>query len=102
MGAVMAFTEGLRDGRLSWSLSKNGPSSYRELMERMEKHATTEEISRIKGKNEEAQPAEPKRPWYNRLSKKKAKAPEKDDRVNVGQNARGRGVPGVSLISIPP
>ncbi|KAL5754083.1 hypothetical protein ACOSP7_022303 [Xanthoceras sorbifolium] len=52
----------LQDGKLSWSLSKNGPSSYRELMERAEKYATAEEISGIKGKNEEAQSSEPKKP----------------------------------------
>ncbi|KAL5809887.1 hypothetical protein ACOSQ3_026586 [Xanthoceras sorbifolium] len=51
MGALMASTEGLRDERLSWSLSKNRPSSYRELMERVEKYVTAEEISGIKGKS---------------------------------------------------
>ncbi|KAL5767634.1 hypothetical protein ACOSQ2_014417 [Xanthoceras sorbifolium] len=64
----------LQDGRPSWSLSKNGPSSYQELMERAKKYATAEEISGIKGKNEEAQPFEPKKLWYNRLVKGKAKA----------------------------
>ncbi|KAL5779842.1 hypothetical protein ACOSQ2_010579 [Xanthoceras sorbifolium] len=62
-------------------------------MERAEKYATAEDISGIKGKNEEAQFAEPKRPWYNRLSKGKAKAPEKDDRANVGQSDRKTRMP---------
>ncbi|KAL5782255.1 hypothetical protein ACOSP7_007284 [Xanthoceras sorbifolium] len=47
----------LRDRRLSWSLSKNGPSSYRELMEHAEKYATAEEISGVKGKSQESQPS---------------------------------------------
>ncbi|KAL5819936.1 hypothetical protein ACOSQ4_023778 [Xanthoceras sorbifolium] len=48
--SISSFAELQRE--LSWSLSKNGPSFYREVMERAEKYATKEEISGIKGKNE--------------------------------------------------
>ena len=48
VGAVMAFSQGLLQGKLSWSLSKRGPSTYRELMERAEKYATVEDISQTK------------------------------------------------------
>ena len=44
----MAFSQGLLQGKLSWSLSKRGPSTYRELMERAEKYATAEDISHTK------------------------------------------------------
>ncbi|KAL5839955.1 hypothetical protein ACOSQ4_012563 [Xanthoceras sorbifolium] len=67
------------DGRLSWSLSKNGPSSYRELMERAKKYATAEEISGVKGKSQESQPSmNQKKPWFNKFMKLKAKAQETD------------------------
>ncbi|KAK3199997.1 hypothetical protein Dsin_023412 [Dipteronia sinensis] len=48
IGVVMAFTQGLRQGPLSWPLSKRGPSSYRKLMERAEKYATAEDINHSK------------------------------------------------------
>ncbi|TXG51450.1 hypothetical protein EZV62_023974 [Acer yangbiense] len=48
VGAVMAFSQGLLQGKLSWSLSKRGPSTYCELMERAEKYATAEDIGQTK------------------------------------------------------
>ncbi|KAI9182255.1 hypothetical protein LWI28_023602 [Acer negundo] len=44
----MAFTHELLQGRLNWSLSKRGASTYRELMERAKNYATVEDIGHSK------------------------------------------------------
>ena len=44
----MAFSQGLLQGRLNWSLSKRGTSTYREITEIAEKYAMAEDISHIK------------------------------------------------------
>ncbi|TXG48797.1 hypothetical protein EZV62_024672 [Acer yangbiense] len=67
VGAVMAFSQGLLQGKLSWSLSKRGQSTYRELMERAEKYATAEDISQTKAEDthSEAQRSpEKQRRWF--------------------------------------
>ena len=87
VGAVMAFTQGLRHGRLSWSLSKRGPTSYRELMERAEKYATAEDVSESKSHSTFEEPVDTHKKW-GRQSRDKGKEPQTSRQVNTGESTR--------------
>ncbi|TXG63384.1 hypothetical protein EZV62_010378 [Acer yangbiense] len=67
VGAVMAFIYGLQQERLSWSLSKRGPSIYWMLMEMVEKYATVEDINESKTPDAPLELAKPSgllRRWF--------------------------------------
>ncbi|TXG73511.1 hypothetical protein EZV62_002090 [Acer yangbiense] len=96
-GAVMAFIQGLQKGNLSWSLSKKGPTTYRELIERAEKYAIAEDISDSKSQAKPShatsvEPSEAPRRW-GRQTRDKGKEPQMSRQVNTGNIARNTRFP---------
>ncbi|TXG57974.1 hypothetical protein EZV62_015803 [Acer yangbiense] len=106
VGAVMAFTQGLQHGRLSWSLSKKGLSTYRELMERAEKYATAEEISQSKAPDTSLEHAVSEsitssRKWYQQ-NRGRGKEPQTSRQVNTGSTDKTPKTPKSRFDSTPP
>ncbi|TXG48756.1 hypothetical protein EZV62_024631 [Acer yangbiense] len=91
-GAVMAFIQGLQKGNLSWSLSKKGPTTYQELIERGEKYATTEDISDSKSHVTSAEPCETPKRW-GRQARDKGKETQVSRQVNTRITARNSRFP---------
>ncbi|KAI9195963.1 hypothetical protein LWI28_019765 [Acer negundo] len=81
--AVMAFIQGLHKGHLSWSLSEKGPITYRELIERAEKYATSEDISDSKGLVTSAESSETLK-RCEKQSRDNRKKPQASRQVNTG------------------
>ncbi|TXG63364.1 hypothetical protein EZV62_010358 [Acer yangbiense] len=85
----MAFSQGLLQGKLSCSLSKRGPSTYCELMERAEKYTTAEDISQTKIEDtpSEAQRSPGKQRRWFKSSTDRGKDRQTFRQVNTGSSS---------------
>ncbi|KAK3226429.1 hypothetical protein Dsin_006291 [Dipteronia sinensis] len=92
IGAVMAFTQGLQQGHLSWSLTKKEPSSYRELIERAEIYATADDISHSKTASTLSEASGSSRKW-SRPGKDKGKEQQIPMQLNTGSTGRNVRLP---------